>query len=264
MEINKTVSNTIHNQADSIQPTNFTGYFFITRWRAWAPGVKNDDDWHSWLAGDLQPSSDDLPDVSFLPGLLRRRLDRYGRMALHTAWPCIQGIESVQTVFASRHGALNRTVELLSSLAKDETLSPTLFTLSVHNSVAGLLSIARKDREASTAMAAGPDTLILSILEGVTMVHAGARQVLVSYADDSVPSIYKTHVTDPPTHPFAISLLLTAAAGSPIKCHLSGLTVSQPPRCAPEAALIRFLLGNDNRAVFGDQQSWQLERNHAG
>src|SRR5262249_59695026 len=97
----------------------------------------------------------------------------------HTAWPCATGIESVQSVFASRHGALERTLELLDALARQESVSPTSFSLSVHNSTAGLFSIARTDRGAATAMAAGPDTLALSLLEGANLVAEGAEAVLL-------------------------------------------------------------------------------------
>ena len=155
-------------------------------------------------------------------------------------------------------------MELLSALARDETLSPTLFTLSVHNSVAGLLSIARRDRGASTAMAAGPDTLILSLLEGAAMVLEGARRVLVIYVDDSVPKIYASQTTLAANRPFAVALLLTPPGESPTHCRLMGLHEALRPQYAPEVALMGFLLGGVERTVLGMHQSWRLERIHAG
>ena len=197
-----------------------------------------------------------------MPGLLRRRLDRFGRMALHTAWPCAEGLDSVQYVFASRHGALNRTVELLTALADNDLLSPTLFTLSVNNSVAGLFAIARGDRSAATAMAAGPDTLGLSILEAATMIAEGAKRVLVTYTDDLVPSLYRALVSEVGTHPFAISLLLTPAAETSLRCRLGRHAVSSAPEQSPEAALIRFLVEEVSQVELGVNQIWRLEREH--
>src|SRR5690348_4788326 len=152
------------------QASDNTGVFGIARWQAWAPGVTEPAAWRAWLPAGHCPEPQALPDVSFLPSLLRRRLDRCGRMAMSTAWPCSEGLESVQSVFASRHGALERTVELLHALSHDEPLSPTTFSLSVHNSTAGLFSIARTDRGAATAMAAGDDSLGLSLLEGANLI----------------------------------------------------------------------------------------------
>ncbi|MGH8379096.1 MAG: beta-ketoacyl synthase chain length factor, partial [Gammaproteobacteria bacterium] len=60
------------------------GDFSISRWCAWAPGVVDRADWGGWIAGKRSDGGEQ-PDVSFLPALLRRRLDRVGRMALHVA-----------------------------------------------------------------------------------------------------------------------------------------------------------------------------------
>jgi Beta-ketoacyl synthase, N-terminal domain len=221
-------------------------------------------DWRTWLNGGLSPSPEDQPDVSFLPGLLRRRLDRLGRMALYTAWPCAEGLDSIQYIFASRYGDMNRTVELLTALANEDTLSPTLFTLSVHNNVAGLFAIARGDRSAATAMAAGADTLVLSILEGANMIAEGAKHVVVTYADDLVPDIYREFVTEDTMHPFAISLLLTPVNEVPLRCRMGRYTGSITQQQSSETALIRFLSEDATGVVLGTNQTWQLERDHAG
>lgn len=251
------------SQQDSVQAADFTGVFDIARWRAWAPGVQSPDDWHAWLQGTLVAPPDAQPDVSFLPGLLRRRLDRPGRMALHTAWPCAEGLEAVQLVYASRHGALQRTMDMLVALTEDEPLSPTQFSLAVHNSTAGLISIARGDRSATTAMAAGVDSLAMGLLEATGMLAEGAENVLVIYADDIAPPPYTGDVGDPPTLPFAISLLLTAPSDLNNGYRL-GLASGSVPGQAPEAALIEFLVENRQQVVMGSGQAWRLERVNAG
>lgn len=152
---------------------------------------------------------------------------------------------------------------MLTALANDEVLSPTLFSLAVHNSVAGLFSIARGDRGAATAMAAGLDSLALGILEGANMVMEGARNVLVTYTDDRAPDAYRGQIADPPSYPFAVSLLLTPASSTALNCRLgrhAGPASEQPP----EAALMQFLTAAADRAVLGAGQCWQLEHAHAG
>lgn len=239
-----------------------TEYFGIARWQAWAPGVEGPDAWQAWLKGGKSPEPEAQPDVGQLPPLLRRRLDRCGRMALHTAWPCVSDIPSVQSVFASRHGSLERTLELLGAVAKQEGVSPTSFSLSVHNSTAGLFSISRGDRGATTAMAAGEDTLAMSLLEGANLVAEGAEAVLVCYADDVLPQPYNRfngHTNR--CHPFSVSLLLTPAKGAPIVCRLNR---GEADTQAPEAALMRFLLDGED-ATLGADQPWRLEHaRHAG
>lgn len=239
------------------QATDNTGYFSIARWHAWAPGVDGPEAWRAWLPDGSCPDPTAQPDVSYLPSLLRRRLDRGGRMALSTAWPCTEGIATVQSVFASRHGALDRTLELLGNLATHETLSPTTFSLSVHNSTVGLFSIARSDRGAATAMAAGSDSLNMALLEGVNLVDEGAPYVLVCYSDDVTPAPYSDfHVEDASHRPFAVSLLLTPPGAA--ACRLSRSTAAGSE--TPEAALMRFLLDKASDSVIGVDQPWRLER----
>ena len=242
-----------------VQLSDSTGNFGIARWKAWAPGVSDDSGWRAWLQGAGSPEPDSQPDVNFLPAMLRRRLDRHGRMALATAWACAEGLDSVQFVFASRHGDLSRTLELLTALGNKDMLSPTSFSLSVHNSTAGLFSIARGDRGAATAMAAGADTLGLSMLEGANMIAEGAEHVLVCYADDVPPQPYRPYVAEASArHPFSISLLLTRADAAPLDYHLARHTVAATE--APETALMRFLVEEHAVSVIGVDQPWRLER----
>jgi hypothetical protein len=179
-------------------------------------------------------------------------------MALSTAWPCTEGLASVQSVFACRHGALDRTLELLVHLADREVLSPTTFSLSVHNSTAGLFSIARSDRGAATAMAAGSDSLGMALLEGANLVAEGASHVLVCYSDDVMPAPYSSFDVEDASHrPFAVSLLLTA----PGDTHAYRLSRSEDAGSeTPEAALMRFLLDETPASVIGVDQPWRLER----
>lgn len=235
-----------------------TEYFGIARWQAWAPGVQDSAGWQAWLEDRESPEPEALPDVRGLPPLLRRRLDRCGRMALHTAWPCAEGVPSVQSVFASRHGAIERTLELLREMAQQQGVSPTSFSLSVHNSTAGLFSIARGDRGAATAVAAGADTLTLGLLEGASLVAEGADAVLVCYADDALKAPYEPYVDGANRrHPFSISLLLTRPEGAPLVCRLRRGTASEGEM--PEAALMRFLLDGTDTTL-GTGQPWRMER----
>lgn len=242
-----------------IQAHDSTGDFGIARWKAWAPGIDEEGGWQAWFE-DAQPDkADSQPDVNFLPPLLRRRLDRHGRMALATAWSCTEGLPTVPSVFASRHGSLDRTLGLLTALAAGDMLSPTDFSLSVHNSTAGLYSIARGDRAPATALAAGADSLGMGMIEGANMIAAGTDRVLVCYADDVVPEAYRPHIArEPARTPFSVSLLLTAASDAPLRCRLT--RHAGVPMEAPERALMRFLLDDAEASVLGVHQPWRLER----
>lgn len=234
----------------------------MSHWHAWAPGVETSADWNAWLTGKSAPAADSRPDVSQLPALLRRRLDRLGRMALHTAWSCLEGVAAAEFVFASRDGSLPRTLELLTALVHHEPLSPTNFSTSVHNGTAGLYSMARRDHSATTAVAAGRDSLSMGLIEAVGLIAAGASPVLLCYADERLPPPYETA----PGHgnsraPFSISLLLESANPKREVCRLAPTTRAAAE--APEAALLRFLLEHAASTIIGVEQRWCLERSHS-
>lgn len=129
--------------------------FNIARWRAWAPGLASADEWEQWSRTPTRlQDSNEAPDVSFLPAMQRRRLGRMARMAFAVGWPLSDGHERMPLVFVSRHGETPRTFDILRDLAADEPMSPTQFSLSVHNAVIGLWSILRGETSEMTALAA--------------------------------------------------------------------------------------------------------------
>lgn len=241
------------------QTGDHMGGFSVSRWQAWAPGMESGRDWEAWLVGTSATASPVQPDVSQLPAMLRRRLDPLGRMALHTSWSCLDGVAAAQFVFASRHGSLPRTVELLAALASQQPLSPTLFSVSVHNGTAGLYSMARGDRSAATAVAAGADTLGMGLLEAACQVSAGAAHVLFCYTDESLPEPYaKAPGSAGNCAPFSIAMLLEPVAPASDVYRL--LPAASAASEAPVKALLRFLIEHGTSADLGVEQRWRLQR----
>lgn len=128
----------------------------------------------------------------------RRRIDRLGRMAIQTAYWC-QHAEAAGTpfVFASRHGDVACSVELLETLSRREAMSPTSFGLSVHNAIAALYSIVRGERGNYLAMAAGKATAAAAMVEAAGLLADGAPEVLVVVYDAALPEVY-TEFRDEP------------------------------------------------------------------
>ncbi len=152
------------------------------------PGLDSVDAWQAWSRQPVVlPDSDAAPDVSFLPAMQRRRLSRLARMAFSVGWPLADGRENLPLVFVSRHGETPRTFEILSDLAKDEPLSPTQFSLSVHNAIIGLWSIMRGETSEMTALAAAGDGLEHGILEAAALLDEGAPAVVLIITEEQPP-----------------------------------------------------------------------------
>ena len=183
--------------------------FNIDQWRAWAPGLETAHDWRAWCqAPVVLPASDVSPDVSFLPAMQRRRLSRLARMAFSVGWPLAEGHPALPLVFASRHGETPRTFDILSDLAAEQPLSPTQFSLSVHNAVIGLWSILRNETSEMTALAAAGDGLEHGMLEAAALLNEGAPAVLLVITEEQPPAAYADWIQDVP-FPYAVGLLLT-------------------------------------------------------
>jgi hypothetical protein len=235
--------------------------FRIEHWRAWAPGLDSAADWHAWQQAPATPrDSGEQPDVGFLPALQRRRLSRLARMAFHVAWPLAEACGPMPLVFASRHGETPRTLAILSDLAHDEPLSPTQFSLSVHNAIIGLWSIQRGDTSEMTALAAEGDGLEQAMLEAATLLGEGAPGVLLIVAEETPPELYRPYIDDVP-FPYAVALLLRPGREWQLK-----LAEGSGPRAEwPHALeLVRALSGDlDSLQHHWKRRQWHWSRNRA-
>jgi hypothetical protein len=162
--------------------------------------------WATWGEEGCNPQ----PQIGFIEPLVRRRLSFLDRIALHVANSCVSEGEPVHLVFASRHGELARSAELLAQLARSELPSPMSFSLSVLNAAAGLYGIARKDRSPATAVSSGEATFPLALVEGAAQAQQNPdAAVVVAFADEPPPDVYKSLI-DSPRNAHAIALRLEA------------------------------------------------------
>lgn len=233
--------------------------FRIEHWCAWAPGLDSTADWYAWQQAPFAPADNgEQPDVGFLPAMQRRRLSRLARMAFHVAWPLAELAGPAPLVFASRHGETPRTLAILSDLAHDEPLSPTQFSLSVHNAVIGLWSILRQDTSEMTALAAAGDGLEQAILEASGLLAEGAPAVLLVLAEETPPEPYRPYIDDVP-FPYAVALLLRP--GQEWQLELNNASGPQSPW--PHALnLIRALCADtDSLQHHWKKRQWNWSRN---
>jgi len=178
----------------------------IDRWSVWPSGLDEPTSRQAWLQGASLPESALVTDLSFIDALARRRLARLPRIALHVARQALADCATVPVVFSSQHGDLGRSLSILDDLARDEMPSPASFSLSVHNTTAGIFSIARDDRAPATAIAAGEETFLWALCEACLRTQSGSS-VLFVYVDEPLPDCYRRYADyDPPAH--AIALLL--------------------------------------------------------
>lgn len=186
--------------------------------------------------------------------MLRRRLGPLGKMLLHVAHECASGLPAVRVVLASQHGELSYAVAMLRQLATEEPVSPATFSLSVHNAPAGLFSIVRADHSASTAIAAGEETLAEGLVEAAAELDESEQPVLFLYGDAPLPEEYRSFAERPdPSRVLALLLERGAQRAVTLESGPAGGKTS-PEQQAD--AFFRHLADGRPGSWSGAQRSW--------
>ena len=232
--------------------------FTIRDWAAWAPGLTSPEAWRAWAAGPPRaPRGPETPALEEVPALARRRVEKVGRAAFQVAAWCQGEARGLPLVFASRHGAVVRSVELLTELARGEVLSPTGFALSVHNAVAAQYSIIRGERGNVSAVSNGRFTLEAGVIEAVALLLEAPQVVLVVH-EGSGPQAY-AHFLEEPEADFAFAWKLERGAAFSLRS-----LEPSPPRPAelPHALrVLRFFLAREPSLAVGDETAaWHWGR----
>ncbi|KDB09925.1 hypothetical protein LIG30_1127 [Burkholderia sp. lig30] len=181
--------------------------------------------WSFWSS-----TAENAPDVAFIDPMMRRRLSSLSRMALKVAHDCVNAQPQVRMIFASRHGELRRTTDILHGIEAGKPVSPNAFSLSVLNAMSGLFGIARHDRSPATAISAGAETLGYALLEAhAQYTEQPSAPVLIVYADEPADAAYGAVEQD--VQRGACALLLDA--GQPAAGHLTcAVSVDETPETA--------------------------------
>lgn len=215
------------------------------------------EDWAGWSAAarsqpvDPAHNLDARIETPLLPAMLRRRLDKAGRATCEIL-ALLDKRADCPLVYASRHGDVTGSLGMLSDIARAENLSPARFSMSVHNAVMGVYSIARKHHGPIQALGACGDEFEALLREAQGYLAAGHDAVVVIFSEGEMPPEYASHIE----HPGAacvVGVRLTADRGLRLAS-----SKSQPPSCPTPLDVIAWL--ESPRAVLAARQCWHLER----
>lgn len=185
--------------------------FKVESWSAWASSIGQKHQWIEWANHNPLGVENCEPfDVSRIPAMKRRRMSSLSKMATSIALECLDGfVEKPVCVFASKNGELTRTMKIIHAMINQEDISPTDFSLSVHNTASGLLSIQTGNKEPFTSVAAGDESFVYGMLEAcLLMSRFPTKPVLLVYLDEPLPNPIADGL-EGPFESISIALLLT-------------------------------------------------------
>jgi hypothetical protein len=176
----------------------------------------------------------------------------------------------VPIIFASAYGEMGTTLSLLEQLnSEDCRLSPAKFQASVHNTAAGQISIADRNRSFSTALAAGHDTVAMALIEAWAFLAREPGSVVVACADEGAPrALAPDRLFGPLAAAWVLSNVSNSRPGVARLARLVATTREYEPAaarenpCAAALPLVRALFASAPSTVVLNQtvaNSWQID-----
>jgi len=221
--------------------------FSVERWAAWAPGLSDHAAWRAWLRCPSAILQSEEPPLLEMPAMIRRRVERLGRVALQAAYWGQGDCSQCPIVFASRRGDISRSLQLLRQLAMGEPLSPAAFSTSVHNAIGALYSIANSHTGAYTAVAAGEETVEAAFVEALGQLVDGESHVLLVCYDESMAIPYDTFQDGPEfARAMAYRIRLVDVGGFSLRSGPSQDTACDAVAASlpPDVAVLDFLVSD--------------------
>lgn len=217
---------------------------------AWMPGYCGVEALVSQPGAAPDPDAQQ-PDIRGYPSRLMRGTSTLTQMCAAVARQALQqsaeDSASIPAVFASAFGEINIAIEQMQMMVTgDGKISPARFKNSVHNTSAGVFSIAHANHVTSTSVAAGELSVPYALLEGQMALDDGAPAVLVVVGDERLPEPLSELAR---WESFAAAWVLgrqAPADGRPV-VHLSELRAVDGPMDATIASLQR----HPDRGAFG-------------
>jgi len=204
------------------------------------------------------------PDISKIPALTRRRLNAFGKTAGSLISEMID--DQPLIVFASRYGDVERSVSILEQISNSEDLSPMHFSLSVHNAVSGLLSIAWKINEMQSVISAGENSLVMGLTEAFALIEAfPEKQILFVYLDAPLPDLFSEFdELDAVLDVGAILLSHNDCSDVGVSLEVSQVTDFPSNKTNSLALIENVLSGVEERAIIGTGSfGWEFKKHAA-
>jgi hypothetical protein len=233
--------------------------FNIDAWTANSLGLSQPDEWKKWAASGNWPQDGNI-NVADVPAMMRRRMSPLSKLAVQTAIELLKQHQVDYCVFSSRHGELHRSMALVADIINGEEASPMAFSQSVHNTAAGLATIATKQAIPLSSIAASENTFQSAVLEAwLFLVDNPEKKVLLVDFDEPLPESYSEfeHQKYPG---FGVGLVLSNGHDFTLK----NSTESEVQNMLLPQGLffLQQYLANENQWIIrAQQQIWEWQKN---
>ncbi len=168
-----------------------------------------------------------------VPAILRRRLSRLSKQVFCAALQCDHWQSESPVIFSSAHGELAKSLAMMKQIERNQDISPANFSLSVHNAIAGLFSIAFGIKQQISVLAPCQFGMVGAFIEALGLFLEGHQQVLVVFYDEPLPDFFPARPYPLNCHSsLAVAMLLNNNSGDTqvelSRCNVAEELLEQP------------------------------------
>lgn len=237
--------------------------FNIEHWHALSPGLTTPEEWQGYTDHASESEKPSL-EVNLVPAMMRRRMSPLSKIALQTAIHLHQSSSSNfdYLIFSSRHGELPRTVELLQQVLQGEEASPMAFSQSVHNTSAGLFTIATKSPIPATSLAGCESSLHNALIEASAYLSENPQhKILLIDFDAPLPKPYDQFESIPTPPLYALGLVLSSGSQTQINWQPKKPPSLESKNRSQTIDIIQQLANQSHNWTIEDSRNqWQWQR----
>lgn len=238
--------------------------FSIAELRARLPACQTDEDLALWARGGKKLDREGtFAKAKNIPMMKARRMDAGCRLSVDLGLEMFsRHPDTGAVVYSSRHGELVRNYNILHALATGTDVSPTDFTMSVHNAAVGSFTISSGAQIPSTSVSAGHDSFCQGLFEVLALFAQGIGKVLMVYFDTRLPEAYLPYLPEDVAgcaYAHAIAMVLTPGDGFTFTIEENGgRGAGEMPQ---ELAFLKsYLLSEASFRVGGQRLDWVFKR----
>ncbi|NOZ86464.1 MAG: beta-ketoacyl synthase chain length factor [Deltaproteobacteria bacterium] len=199
-----------------------------------------------------------IPFMKHAPGWMQRRLTMLSRMFMRTVSRCMERLdikdEQAPLCFATSNGEINVVGKIMADLlGKRHRISPSDFQNSVYNAPTGYFAIATDRKFASNTIARGNLTFEYGLLDAVSRLACGERNVLLVAGDEAISTKWAE-----PAHSsldLCGALWLSTAKDLPVLAKIAGIHHFKPRNQSQRREFENSLIKKNNARILRDHKA---------
>lgn len=144
-------------------------------------------------ASDFRQLKYVYPPISNIPMMQARRMSIATKLACELYIQISKEINFDYALFLSAHGEIERSFKVINDILQSNIISPTDFSMSVHNAASGISSIMSQNQCETTSIAGGHEGFITVFHEIIASFIAGKKRVILIAFDGEMPEFYQKY-----------------------------------------------------------------------